>query len=318
MADGGSNLYIGTLFLLWYAFNVAYNWFNKIVLKQLNLPLTVASLQLGLGLIMYQVPLWITGVRKVPAISQAKAMKIMPLALCNGFGQIVTVLSLGAGSLAFVNVVKSLEPLFNVIFGALIMGDVLPWTVNACLLPVIGGVGIASAADLSFTWDCFAYAMGSNFFFSLRGVLSKKALAGEKKDVGNDFAVLTAFSFLGVMPIALAVEGPVLHKEWEAALAKGAFTQNELILYIVGSGLTFYLYNEVSFFSLDLVHPITHAVVNTIKRVILILFSVVAFGTAMTTQSAIGSTIAISGVFAYSIAKQMTGKKPAEKAKKAL
>jgi len=52
----------------------------------------------------------------------------------------------------------------------------------------------------------------------------------------------------------------------------------------------------VSFFSLDLVHPITHAVVNTIKRVILILFSVVAFGTAMTVQSSVGSAIAISGV----------------------
>jgi hypothetical protein len=44
--------------------------------------------------------------------------------------QCVTVMSLGAGSLAFVNVVKSLEPLFNVIFGAIFMGDVLPWQVG--------------------------------------------------------------------------------------------------------------------------------------------------------------------------------------------
>ena len=84
-------------------------------------------------------------------------------------------MSLGAGSLAFVNVVKSLEPLFNVIFGAIFMNDILPWQVNACLLPVVGGVGIASAADLNFTWDCFAFAMGSNLAFSLRGVLSKKS-----------------------------------------------------------------------------------------------------------------------------------------------
>jgi len=315
---GSETLYIGFLFFLWYAFNVAYNWFNKIVLKQLSLPLTVASLQLGIGIVLYQAPMWLTGVRKLPAINKAKVMKVLPLVICNGFGQIVTVLSLGAGSLAFVNVVKSLEPLFNVVFGALLMGDVLPWQVNACLLPVIGGVGVASAADLSFTWDCFAFAMGSNFFFSLRGVLSKKALAGEKKDVGNDFAVLTALSFLLVMPIAIAVEGPIMVKEWDAALAKGA-SQNQLLLYIVGSGVTFYLYNEVSFFSLDLVHPITHAVVNTIKRVILILFSVVAFGTAMTVQSSVGSAIAISGVFAYSIAKQFVAKKPdAAKAKKAL
>ena len=49
-------------------------------------------------------------------------------------------------------------------------------------------------------------------------------------------------------------------------------------------GLSFYTYNEVAFYTLDAVHPITHAVGNTIKRVILILFSVVAFGTPMTLQ----------------------------------
>ena len=52
-----------------------------------------------------------------------------------------------------------------------------------------------------------------------------------------------------------------------------------------------------------------HAVGNTIKRVILILFSVIRFGTPMTTQSAVGSTIAIVGVFAYSVAKQMVPKR---------
>lgn len=37
-------------------------------------------------------------------------------------------------------------------------------------------------------------------------------------------------------------------------------------------------------YTLDAVHPITHAVGNTIKRVILIIFSVVRFGTEMTAQ----------------------------------
>ena len=50
-------------------------------------------------------------------------------------------------------------------------------------------------------------------------------------------------------------------------------------------GLSFYTYNEVAFYTLDAVHPITHAVGNTIKRVILILFSVLRFGTPMTTQA---------------------------------
>eukprot|EP00966_Prymnesium_polylepis_P302093 6979197-Prymnesium_polylepis.1 len=52
--------------------------------------------------------------------------------------------------------------------------------VNSCLLPVVIGVAIASAAELNFTWDCFAYAMGSNLAFSLRGVMTKKSSSQPK------------------------------------------------------------------------------------------------------------------------------------------
>merc|ERR1711988_1754478 len=127
------------------------------------------------------------------------AMAIMPVALIHGAGQCVTVMSLGACSLAFVNVVKSLEPFFNVVFGAIFMNDILPWQVNACLIPVVLGVAIASAAELNFSWDCFAYAMGSNLAFSLRGVLTKKSSSapkGENMDAGNTFAIVTAIAFL--------------------------------------------------------------------------------------------------------------------------
>jgi len=307
-----SNATILGYFLMWYALNVVYNDTNKTVLKVLDLPWTMAALQLGLGL-LYVIPKWLTGLGKTPKLTLENLKTACPVALIHGAGQCVTVLSLGAGSLAFVNVVKSLEPLFNVVFGAIFMNDFLPWQVNACLLPVVGGVGIASASDLSFTWECFGYAMGSTLAFSLRGVLSKKMSKmdkGENMDAGNTFAVMTTVAFLAVLPAALAIEGPVMGAAWEKALAKGVYSQNELIARILVSGLSFYLYNEVSMYALDAVHPITHAVGNTIKRVVLILFSVVRFGTPMTTQSAIGSAIAIAGVFSYSIAKQMFKPKP--------
>ena len=307
-----SNITILGYFLTWYVLNVVYNDTNKQVLKVLDLPWTMAALQLGLGL-LYVIPKWLTGLGKTPKLTLENLKTACPVGFIHGAGQCVTVMSLGAGSLAFVNVVKSLEPIFNVVFGAIFMNDFLPWQVNVCLLPVVGGVGIASASDLSFTWECFAFAMGSNLAFSLRGVLSKKMSKmdkGENMDAGNTFAVMTTVAFLAVLPVALAIEGPIMTAAWDKALAKGVFSQNELIAQIFLSGLSFYLYNEVSMYALDAVHPITHAVGNTIKRVVLILFSVVRFGTPMTSQSAIGSAIAIAGVFSYSIAKQQFKPKP--------
>lgn len=303
-----SSIKIIAYFILWYVLNVFYNDFNKTVLKVLDLPWTISTLQLGLGL-LYIIPLWILGVRSAPKLDTADVKNMMPASLIHAAGQAVTVASLGAGSLAFVNVVKSLEPFFNVVFGFLLTGEVLPWQVNSCLIPLVAGVALASAADLSFTWDCFWFAMGSNFFFSLRGVISKmnmgkKMDASKNMDEGNTFAVLTTIAFLASLPVALFLEYPKFEPAWKAAMNSGVYSATELVARIFGSGLTFYLYNEVSFYTLGMVHPITHAVGNTIKRVILILFSVIRFGTPMTTQSAIGSAIAVFGVFAYSVAKQ--------------
>mmetsp|Transcript_53198 Transcript_53198/g.159248 ORF Transcript_53198/g.159248 Transcript_53198/m.159248 type:complete len:83 (+) Transcript_53198:1320-1568(+) len=50
------------------------------------------------------------------------------------------------------------------------------------------------------------------------------------------------------------------------------------------------------------VNPVTHAVGNTIKRVVIIVASVIAFKTPMSTGSIIGSSIAIAGTLLYSLA----------------
>ena len=66
-------------------------------------------------------------------------------------------------------------------------------------------------------------------------------------------------------------------------------------------------YNEVAFLALGRVNPVTHAVGNTIKRVVIIIASVVAFKTPVTKLGVIGSSIAIAGTLLYSLAKQKFG-----------
>jgi hypothetical protein len=59
-----STLKIVIFFGIWYMINVVYNDMNKTVLKVLDLPWTMAALQLGLGL-LYVGPLWLTGLKQV-------------------------------------------------------------------------------------------------------------------------------------------------------------------------------------------------------------------------------------------------------------
>jgi solute carrier family 35 protein E1 len=74
------------------------------------------------------------------------------------------------------------------------------------------------------------------------------------------------------------------------------------------------LYNEWAFGLTAAVGAVTSSVLNTAKRVIIIVVSSIVFSEAMERNTVIGSAIAIAGTFAYSMA---SSKKPAAKAKAA-
>merc|ERR1712146_187876 len=58
--------------------------------------------------------------------------------------------------------------------------------------------------------------------------------------------------------------------------------------------------NEVAFIALDSVFAVTHAVGNTMKRVVIILASVTVLQTPLTPLGWAGSTVAVLGTMVYS------------------
>lgn len=86
----------------------------------------------------------------------------------------------------------------------------------------------------------------------------------------------------------------------------------DIIKYVGLSGFFFYFYNELAFEFLSEVGPVTASVMNTAKRVIVIVYSALVFGEKMDRNAKLGASIAILGVFAYSLAEEAE-----KKAKKA-
>ncbi|ACI64283.1 predicted protein [Thalassiosira pseudonana CCMP1335] len=307
--DNGANLAdtlkTASYFALWYLFNIGYNIYNKQALNALAFPWTIATIQMATG-ILYFAPLWALGLRKAPKLSMDDLKTLFPIALCHTGVHVGAVVALGAGAVSFAHIVKASEPVVTCAANALLLGETLPLKVYATLLPIIGGVGIASMKELSFTYLALAAAMLSNVSSSLRGVLSKKTMSGkqigENLDAQNLYAVLTAMSTLILIPMMLAAEGTGFIPAFKAAVASGSFTNKSLSTLLLLGGATYYLYNEVAFLALGRVNPVTHAVGNTIKRVVIIVASVIAFKTPMSTGSIVGSSIAIFGTLLYSLA----------------
>jgi solute carrier family 35 protein E1 len=301
----GEKLVTASLFGLWYLLNVGYNIYNKKLLNAIPLPWTVAMLQIVMG-IPYVMALWAVGIRKAPKLSVSEVKKLTPVALGNLGTHIGAVISLSAGAVSFVSIVKASEPAVSALLSGVLLGQVFPIPVYATLVPIILGVALASLKELSFSWLCFGAAMLSNVSSALRAILAKKAMdkpMGENMTNTNLFAVQTIISAALLLPLWLVLETPGHVGATIAATTAAGVSMSYLVNMAVLSGLCFYFYNEVAFMALGRVQPITHAVGNTIKRVVIIVASVIAFKNPISPLGIFGSTITIFGTLLYSIVK---------------
>lgn len=305
-------LKIGFYFGLWYALNVIYNIMNKKLLNIIPAPVTVGTIQLGIGG-LYAILLWLTRLRASPKLTPKGKEIVWKVGAYHGSGQLFSMVSLGAGPVSFTHIVKALEPFFSAMISGLVFGKWMKPQVYATLIPVVGGVGYACLKERSFSWLAFWMAMLSNLSFALRAVVSKTGMnhenyIGENMNAVNLFAVVTLTAFVLCIPVAWIVENGLFMDLWTKATATTATatgtTANDLIKAIILSGLFHYLNNEVMYLALSNVHPVTLAVGNTMKRVFIMVASVLVFRNPVSLQAGIGSTIGISGVLLYSLTKQ--------------
>jgi len=316
--------------VVWYALNVQYNLYNKKILNVFAFPYTTALVQLGSGLI-YIIPKYLF-VSKMPSFNAGK------IALLSGFhggGHYATVMSLGAGSVAFANVVKSSEPLVSVVMGILFGMGVPSAMECGSLVPIIAGVGIASMAEPEFSMLAFSCAMLSNVLFAARGTFAKIVMKEAKMSGSDLFAINTVFAFLLMAPVTFVMEGKELSAGFNklctgkeaidlSALANGVLepakgkalgpSPEYFIAYQLVCGLYYYFYNELAFMVLDMLDPVGQAVGNTVKRVVVIIAGTIIFNKPLTTNGVIGSSVAIGGVLLYSLVKAGTFKPKAKAA----
>merc|ERR1711879_732458 len=126
----------------------------------------------------------------------------------------------------------------------------------------------------------------------------------------NQLAVLTAVATAVLFPIALVLPGGLLSvpAAWAASIKSGV-SAGTLAYLMIMSGFHFFMYQLSSFWVLSCVQPITHSVLNTLKRVVIIIVSIVVFRNPVTVQGAIGTATAIGGVLLYSLTKSYFSKK---------
>lgn len=317
----GATIVLFCLFGSWYWSNTAFNVYNKQVLRVFPYPLTCTVVQFAVASAI-MCSTWLLRLKKPPKVNPFLFRTAVPLGFLHAAGFVFTNMSLGKVSVAFTHTVKATEPFFSAALTPSILGDVPTWGIIGSLFPIVAGVAIASATDVSFNWIGFLSAMGSNLALQSRNVLSKRLMdsgSGKKVKVRkmrpiteeeedtltsldniNLFSTMTIFAFFILAPLCIAVEGfPLLTAAVNASVT--GIPKFRLIYLLVIGGAYRCVDVLASYMILKRVSPVSHSIGNCVKRAIVISSSVFFFNTQMTALNVIGTSLALFGVLAYSL-----------------
>mmetsp|Transcript_9302 Transcript_9302/g.12293 ORF Transcript_9302/g.12293 Transcript_9302/m.12293 type:complete len:396 (+) Transcript_9302:83-1270(+) len=307
-------------FFFWYLGNYYYNITNKLALKAAGgsegFPMTISALQLGVGVI-YALFLWVApDARKPPRVTLKDLVAMVPVSFCAAAAHSSSVFALSAGAVSFGQIVKAAEPAFAAVVGTTVYKKKISLAKWLCLIPVIGGVILASVKELDFAWSALISAAIANLFAAFKGSENAKLMTTEGlKDrlgsVGNQFALTTIISFVISMPVAFVLEG----SKWGDFLT---LCQTDSVVFnnLMLSGLYFYGYNELATMTIKKTSAVTQSVANTAKRVIVIVGVALVLGESLDTMKLVGCSIGIGGVFLYSVIDKLADKLKKGEAKK--
>ncbi|KAF3662670.1 Triose phosphate/phosphate translocator, chloroplastic [Capsicum annuum] len=202
----------------------------------------------------------------------------------------------------------ALEPFFSASASQFVLGHQIPVSLWLSLAPVVIGVSMTSLTELSFNWTGFISAMISNIAFTYRSIYSNKAM-------------ISNFDYPEIKSAIVKADVNLTNRYgFRDAIAKVGLYK--FLSDLFWMGMFYHLYNQlfheyIATNTLERVAPLIHAVGNVLKRVFVIVFSIVVSGNKISTQTGIGTAIAIVGLAIYSLIKaRMEEQKRGELTKK--
>eukprot|EP00051_Salpingoeca_urceolata_P030169 m.492268 g.492268 ORF g.492268 m.492268 type:complete len:334 (+) comp31938_c0_seq1:282-1283(+) len=210
--------------------------------------------------------------------------------IMRGMTVIFGLVSLAHVAVSFTETVKSSAPFFTVIFAWLILGQRTPWQVALSIVPVMLGLALCSATELSYDTVGFLAAVANNVIDCVQNVFSKQLLQS-LTPVQLQFYTSAAAAILQ-LPILIYIVFPQL------AGASERLSPNMVALLLV-DGVFYHLQSVTAYYTMSLLNPVSQSVANTAKRALLIFLSILWFGNPITVPSAGGMIVVIAGVLVY-------------------
>jgi solute carrier family 35 protein E1 len=294
-------LQVVLLCFIWYSVSSGNGVILKTILNDFPYPLTVTMVQL-LTATVFSGPLFsLWGIRTAVDINRTYYWKlIIPLAFGKFFSSLSSHISILKVPVSYAHTVKATMPLFTVILSRIIIGEKQTLKVYFSLVPIIIGVLIATASEISFSVIGLVSALLSTMGFSLQHIFSKKVLCETGIHHLRLLHVLARLALLFFLPVWFIYDVRTIIYDENLFMSKDKFVISFLLF---ADGVCNFAQNIVAFSIISLVSPLTYSVCSTLKRISVIAVSLIFLGNPVTAFNFFGMMLAIFGVLIYNKAK---------------
>lgn len=313
---------------VWYATSILSNTSSKAILNAFPKPVTLTLIQFMFVCSWCLILSWLARIHPplrnaVPALrngirrpTRDIIMTTLPLTAFQIGGHILSSDAMSRIPVSLVHTIKGLSPLFTVLAYRFLFNVHYSYATYGSLVPLTLGVIMACSTKFRGNIVGLVYAFGSAILFVTQNIVSKKlfneaakaeadGVRSKKPDKLNLLCYSTGLAFILTLPIWLWSEGLSIIFDFladasvELSSRPGSLDHGRLALEFLFNGSFHFGQNLVAFVLLGLVSPVTYSVASLIKRVFVIVFAIIWFGSPMSTVQAFGIALTILGLYLY-------------------
>ena len=226
---------------------------------------------------------------------------IAPLSLVWTAGFVLFNASATLMSPALVSLVRCMEPLATVCVGFAVGSECYSLRVLATLVPICGGVILASSTGGSLSAGGACLALLSNVCFSLRPFFKRrlKTHPANTLDTMGEFFNVTLIASVALLPPAVALlEGAALQPALSRLSDAGQLMRFGVDVAL--SSVCFFLYQYTQMAIMSSLSPLAFSVLTPVVKALMIVACSYWFGDPFTALTAIGVVLSAGGGYLFS------------------
>jgi solute carrier family 35 protein E1 len=317
---------------MWYTSSALTNTSSKSILNAFDKPATLTLIQFFLVAFYCITSSWMATMfpklrTSIPALrhpirypSREIISTTLPLAAFQIGGHLLSSTATSKIPVSLVHTVKGLSPLFTVLAYRLIFDIRYPRATYYSLIPLTLGVMLACSGKHSFGGELLGliYALLATLIFVTQNIFSKRlfneaakaeadghSAKSRKLDKLNLLCYSSGMAFVLTMPIWFWSEGIGLLRDFfsdgslDLSGKANSMDHGRLFLEFLFNGTFHFGQNILAFVLLSAVSPVTYSVASLIKRVFIIVVSIVWFRNNTTNVQAVGIALTFLGLYLY-------------------